>query len=67
MLTGKTSGSSPSLNDGERENLLAELAGHEAAIERLEEQGNFNTWHHDAAKRIRAALKTSEVKDDELD
>ena len=68
-MTGKKSARLPSLNDSKRQALIDELARHEAAIANLEEQGNFNTWHHEAAARIRAALQDNfeELENDKLD
>lgn len=65
-MTGKKNDSSPSLNKERIIYLTAELAYHEEAAERLEQQGNVNTYHHQRAAQIRVELNLVEVKD-ELD
>ena len=63
-MTGKKSGLSPSLSSDDRAVLEAELAYHEEAAARLGAQGNTDTWHHERAAAIRAALNLSEVTED---
>ena len=66
-MTGKKSDSSP-LPSSRVAELAAELAWHEEAAERLEQQGNEDTYHHQRAAQIRAELKSVEVrKDGKLD
>lgn len=68
-MTGKKSESLAPLSKARRDALTAELAYHEGAVERLEQQGQTKTYHHEAAARIRATLAEHEheVNDDKLD
>lgn len=66
-MTGKKSVSSLTLNKEAVAYLTAELAFHEEAAERLEQQGNTNTYHHQRAAQIRAELKIEEVDNGKLD
>lgn len=66
MLIGKKSDSLRLPNKERVIYLKGELAYHEAAAERLEQQGNVNTYHHERAAQIRAELNLEEVRD-ELD
>lgn len=65
-MTGKKN-DSPPLTKTQREALMTELAHHEEAALRLEVEGNLNTYHHQAAARIREELNIVEDDNGKLD